>query len=194
MKPLKLGSLLTAADDPDSIASIIKWHESAGSTFVLTNQPLPEIFGFNAVKPRKDVPSLWEALVQHLGRMRGREIIGIGIPPLEIPTDFSSIQTPLTASKMELNWAFSARARPDDIAPKFFVITTSLIPHIVRDLKDDVPFTGNSWALFLDAWCKKTMLPHKYIQQAFQVDYPKPVEPIIPDDAPEPVVKKKKKK
>lgn len=176
MKRYRLGSIITAASTPEQIALTVQWLDSASSVYIITKQPHSSAFGWNGVKSKKDIPSLKEAILGHLGRIRGRETIGICLPNIILPQDFSPLDKSLASNRMEMNWAFKYRINKSSPAPDFFVITTSLLPHISNALKDDVPFTGTAWAIWLDNWCKKGMLPHKYIDisDSIKVTYVNP--------------------
>lgn len=191
MKPIKLGAILTNVEEGGA-ESAVKWTESAKSVFAFTKETLPPAFGLVGVTPKR--PSLREALYYHVNRIRGKEAVALCLPPLVLPKDFTPINN-LMVNRLEMSWAFYGSSQ-ESVVPDIIIITTSLIPIMLRDLKDDIPFSGNAWAIWMMDWLKKRMQPHKLFDVTYQLDLPalQPLvikEPVAPV---EPVVKKKKKK
>lgn len=188
MKNNKLGAILTAANTPEEVAACVEFTKSASSVFVITHLPVPNTFGLFQIRPRKDVPSLWEALSGHLGRIRGKETIGLVLPGTVLPTDFSALQKALGSNRLELSWAFRAVLSG---APSLIIITTLLLPHIIHNLteKDSPRFAGTEWSDWLNSWCFRTMPPHRYLEVTeglgFVAIQPKPIgkAPNLPAEA-----------
>jgi hypothetical protein len=172
-----LGSILTHMSSPserdlEGIVGMLT-NKSASTVSVSTNEILPNVFGLSTVNHKGPLPTLKQALLAQLQRIRGKELIGICNPDTFIGNDFSKVYdiTSGAGLTIDINWAFYAKEHPTDAQPRFFVLTTPLLPHIIRDIKDDVYFHGWEWANWLDNWCRKTMLPHKYVDCRLMVDF-----------------------
>jgi hypothetical protein len=161
-----LGALLTAATTAEEAVAISKLSPSAGTTFVHGHvDPKPQ-FGVVQVRTKFATPTLREVLVGHLGRIRGKEAIGICLPEFSLSTDFTEAYNEIGGGKLEFAFAFSCK-RASGGWPSFFVITTAVLPHIVNDIikeRDHVNFSSDGgWNIWLDNWLKKTMQPHRYV-------------------------------
>lgn len=198
-----LGSIITTIDPAMDIQaqkdSIESWRGSAGSTWIWgQEQTLPSL-GYNYNKSKGDVTTLREALVSHFSKIRGRETIGIVMPGVELTKDFSPLFNLVDNNKIIMNWAAKARAKPTSFVPNMFIITTSILPHIIIDLPAFIPFSGLTWADWLDSWLTKRMQPHMYIDASDLRLVSMPAEPVLKplpvlsDPEPTPVVKTPKK-
>lgn len=187
-----LGSILTALDKPDEsqLRIIRNWVPAAAMTYVLSKPEIKNEIGISWQKSYKPRPLFKDAIVNHMGRIRGFESIGLASPDIAIKPDFSTMFDKVSTLRLQTAWAF--RFEIDKI-PRFFVINTFILPHMLPNLTDSVFFDGVEWQEWMHKWLVKTMLPHRYVDvtnlgnvtEAIEKPKPEPVK------APEVVVETK---
>jgi len=185
----KLGAVITKADNEWELGNALNFLKSAGSVFCYTKLKAPaDAFGFNVITPATQPAQLKLVMTNHLLKVRGREMVGIVMPNMVIPTDYSAIHAMIGGGWMgaEQNWAFRS-GNPAQL----MVVSLALIPHIVRDVTNDVMLSEGNALPWLTNWASKTMLPHKFIDMTKELPVTK-LEP-TPEPIPEAAPAKKKK-
>ncbi len=182
---------------------------AAARTLVYSNQKLGVAgFGFMPILASDNVPKFREAVLKYVMSIRGRELVGIYDPTTKVSADFASMFSMVNMNPMEFVWGAYAKIKSTDEVPRLFVVTNSILGHVLNDIPRDLDFYGTAWATWLHTKLKAFTQPHRYIditelgivssaiQQVIPTPIDEPAPIVVPESIREPkkrVVKKKKK-
>ncbi len=191
IRKVALNTILTATHPilgpiKDQFDVIKGWDKSAARIIIHTNEtPDIAIAGARLYMNKTNITTLADMIRGYVVQIPGAEVFAIAAPNVEISPDQKEFFAHVEYQKMERSWA-AWSGKDESGLPKVFIITAPVLPHILRDLPNNLTFGTNAWARWLHDWLSKFMLQHRYIDASrFNLTPTKVV--VMPEIATQPV-------
>lgn len=163
----------------DQIDNVLMWQGSAARIIVHTDLKLPQNRGIRPVFNTKRSLPLRDALANYVVQIPGMEVFAIAAPDVRITPDIIKCVEHAESQRMERAWACYSHSNLITIAPKVFVMTAPVLPHVLRDMPPTLNFSSDTWAEWLHDWLTRFMLTHRYFSaNSFGFVYT-PTKPVL---------------
>lgn len=173
--PLEFSDLECIAENDQ----IKQWSASARKIMMFGAVPSHPPFltkdgnGFRYIPTKSDPTTLKEILLGYLFGIPGEDTIAITKVGVDINVDKLRELLDFTRkNRMERTWASYSDWT------KTIILTTTMVPHILRDLPEGMTMEGDMWYQWIYSWLVKYTLPHRlFSMDQFGVATPK-IKPI----------------
>lgn len=179
IKKVQINTIITCCQSDKELENVAQWNKAAARIAVFGQVTPFTVYGYRFLQTKNKVPGLREALAKYVINLQEGGILAIASPLILINPDQVEFFSYIDKVDMGRSWAASAT---QDGISRLFVISASVLPHIMRDLPDTIPFSGDEWEIWMHNWLSKYMLKHRYFN-ADQFGLIR-VKPAIPADAP----------
>lgn len=152
----------TAIPIADQYRCIYQWCKAADRVIVHSNTPPPkDEFGLRYNPTKSENFPLADLFRAYVVQVPGAEIFAIAAPNVEFSPQQAQLFGVVADSKMERTWACHLTL-PRSPVPCAFVLAAPILPHLLRDVPNNLNFESESWAVWLDGWLSSFMLQHRY--------------------------------
>jgi hypothetical protein len=167
-KKTKYDTILTAISPSQpprlQLNAVRQWLPSTGSVVAFGDVRNPENNpGIEIYPPKKGSVTLWELLEFQNAKGSRFEVVAICAPNLVLNDTPSALFDFLAGAGTGRAWAFYVPSPVQGAAHDFFVTTTSVIPHLVKAVPEDLTMEGTDWAVWLHEWLTINMPAHRYL-------------------------------
>lgn len=144
--------------------AIAKWTPFAGEVFVISKEPFNSLAGLKWVTSLKDPPTVNELFFNHLRMFRGREVIAILPPSVELENGFEPLTDYIDYNNIGsvFGWAIGFRKNVYDALPSGFAVTLPVLHQAAAELPQ-IDFSGNAWIEWLDIFFKERLQANRYV-------------------------------
>jgi len=178
VKNRTINTILTSISTEAQIDIVDTWGCAAGRTAVFGHIAPSPMDGYRFIKTKSAFPPLRDMLIQYVINLQEGGIIALISPTVLVSKDQSALFNYMDEQGMGRAWAGKGTINGNIRA---FIVASSVVPHIMRDLPENVvfgvhnPATGQeTWTEWMDNWFKSFLLPHRYfsIDQFDFISYP----------------------
>ena len=165
----KLSTIVTAISEnlgplvEDQMLLVNEWDKSSARIIVHSayKWPVSPSNGVRISPTKHKSPLVADILRAYVVQIPGNEIFAIAAPDVEFNGPQVDLFAHVEKEKMERAWGCYCSSEQGN-PPKCFVISAPVLPHILRDIPNNLTFEGVAWQVWLDTWLSKFMLKHRY--------------------------------
>ncbi len=167
VKKNKINTILTATSESlgpveAQLNTITSWAKAANRIIVHSNAKMAQFDGLRYMAEDAPETPLIQILRRYIVQIPGGEIFALAAPNVLISTNQSELFEFVDKNRMEVTWAGMATLPGEPGCPRAFIMSASILPHILRDMPAHLTFGNDEWALWMDAWLGKFILAHRY--------------------------------
>ncbi len=104
---------------------------------------------------------LVNALGAYMMNVPGNEVFAIIKPTVKLNPDLSTLLNEIEKRRFDVTWA--AFSCGSGFTPKAFIMSSSVVPHIMRDAQPGVLLQSKDWDVWLHQWMKDNIMSGRYV-------------------------------
>ena len=166
-KKRKISAVLTAvsvdADTDRKMLTIDEWRGKVPRIYVLSKAEPIQCDGMRWLKSDRDIPAFRALLWQYAMGIPGTDVCMITSPDVMLSGDNDTILEFVENSRMDITWASYINLDGATVTPPTaFVLSSSIVPHMINDVPIDMTMDGADWKLWMHEWLTRGIQRNRY--------------------------------